>query len=71
VKKEILIIPLIIYEYNPTIVGVENNPAALSELFVAHHLGTPVLQDFKSFWTIFYITRGEPTIFDKVYKSRA
>jgi hypothetical protein len=34
VKKEILIIPLIICEHDPTIAAVENNPAA-------HHLGTP------------------------------
>jgi hypothetical protein len=41
VKKQFLIIPLIIYENDPTIAAVENNPAALSELFAAHHLGTP------------------------------
>jgi len=51
VKKEILIIPLIICEHYPTIAAVENNPAALSELFAAHfwatahHLGTPGLGD--------------------------
>jgi hypothetical protein len=50
VKKEILIIPLIICEHYPTIAAVENNPAALSELFAAHfwatahHLGTPVIE---------------------------
>jgi hypothetical protein len=52
VKKEILIIPLIICEHDPTIAAVENNPAALSELFAdhfwaaAHHLGTPGLNDW-------------------------
>jgi hypothetical protein len=41
VKKEILIIPLIIFENDPTIAAVENDPLALSQLFAAHHLGTP------------------------------
>jgi hypothetical protein len=41
VKKEILIIQLIICEHDITITAVENNPVALSELFAAHHLGTP------------------------------
>ncbi len=45
VKKQILIIPLIICENDPTIAAVENNPAALSELIAAHHLGTPGLLD--------------------------
>jgi hypothetical protein len=40
-----LIIPLIICERDPTIAAVENNPAALSELFAAHHLGTPGLEN--------------------------
>jgi hypothetical protein len=43
VKKQILNIPLIICENDPTIVAVENNPTALSELFAAHHLRTPAL----------------------------
>jgi hypothetical protein len=47
-KKEILTIPLTICKNDPAITAFENNPAALSELFVAHfwftahHLGTPV-----------------------------
>jgi hypothetical protein len=46
VKKQILIIPLIICENDLTIAAVENNPVALSELIAAyfwaaaHHLGT-------------------------------
>jgi hypothetical protein len=43
-KKEIFTIPLIICEHDITITAVENNPAALSELFAAHHLGTPDLE---------------------------
>ncbi len=49
-KKEIFTIPLIICEHDITITAVENNPAALSQLFAAHfwaaahHLGTPGLE---------------------------
>jgi hypothetical protein len=49
VKKEVLINPLIICERDPTIAVVENNPAALSQLFAAHHLGTPGLNDKNNF----------------------
>jgi hypothetical protein len=46
-KKEILIINLIFSEYDLPITAFENNPAALSELFAAHHLGTPALKHLK------------------------
>jgi hypothetical protein len=41
-----LIIPSTICEHDPTIAAFENNPSALSELFTAHHSGTPELERY-------------------------